>query len=797
MDTRSTKSRFNIWFKLIAWILCIASACGATIVLSSMMTTDTSTVVTSGQYVDSREYLNQIEADLGKVENAYFGYGEEALKNELRDYLGQLKQGHEQEIREILETAGLGGYYEEYIQEYEINAENVSTQEDVAASAEVGGTDQSLPDFITKIEDVASEIAGNASEKSDLAAQRSGISDLPEYDQYVRKQLETVSSKYAKLLANAEQYITQNVAQKSEQTNAELMSQTNFYFAVLKNGELLHTNIDTEDAAVAVDVIRKLDANQKYNWEGQTPGDYSSQGLSALERIGDMAMLQNMDGAQIYLGMSNETFALNQANYNALYISYLRMFILVLVCVAVFSVGFLWLMYTAGRAPREDVVKISFMDSIYLDIGGVGLLIIMILIGAGVDQIANLAGTAYGPLQVMQICSLVSVAVALCLMWSMSLSRRIKRGENFTLVATVSGGIKNAYDRSGVGSKGVGAVVWYLIGGLLLILFMVFLGFVINVFGVIIGLLLLMIYVIASVKYVLKKAAAIKDISDGVEKIKDGDLTYPIRKGGGADLDKIATGIEHIAEGLNAAVQHEVKSERMKTELITNVSHDIKTPLTSILTYVDLLKKEGLTGPNGPKYLDVLDMKSKRLKSLTDDLFEAAKATSGDMNVEMTRMELVQFMEQALGELSDKIDASGLTFVNEMPDEKMYVNADGRLLWRVIGNVLENALKYAADGSRVYITIKRVLHNICIVVKNVSRDELNMSEEELMERFKRGDESRHTEGSGLGLSIARNFMQLMNGLFSIEIDGDLFKVIISFSEYRETDTDTSEETNAE
>ncbi|MEA5002653.1 MAG: HAMP domain-containing sensor histidine kinase [Christensenella sp.] len=793
MDTRSTKSRYKIWYKLIAWILCIASACGATIILSSMLKTDTSTVVTSGQYVDSREYLNQVEADLGQVQNAYFGYGDEVLKNELRDYLGQLKQGHEQEIREILETAGLGGYYEEYIQEYEVNAENVTEETDTSTSAEMGSADQSLPDFITRIEDAASEIAGSGSEKSDAAAERSGISGLPEYDQYVKKQLETVSGKYAELLANAEQYITQSVRQKGEQASAELMNQKEFYFAVLKNGELLYTNTVADEADVAVDFIQKLDANQKYNWEGKTPGIY----LSDVWWSTPAYTQQNMDGVQIYLGMSNEAFARNQADYNALYLTYLRMFILVLVCVAVFSVGFLWLMYTAGRSPKGGEVKVSFMDSIYLDIGGIALVIIVALIAAGVDQIASWVGNAYGPLQVMQICSLVSVAVALCLMWSMSISRRVKRHESYTLVAAVSGGIKNAYDRSGMGSKGVGAIIWYLIGGLLLILFMVFLGFVINVFGVIIGLILLLIYVIASVKFILKKAAAIREISIGVEKIKDGDLTYPIRKGGGVDLDKIATGIEHIAEGLDAAVQHEVKSERMKTELITNVSHDIKTPLTSILTYIDLLKKEGLSSPNGPKYLDVLDMKSKRLKSLTDDLFEAAKATSGDMNVEMTRIELIQFMEQALGELSDKIDASGLMFVSEMPDEKMYVSADGRLLWRVIGNVLENALKYAADSSRVYITIKRVLHNVCIVVKNVSRDELNMTEEELMERFKRGDESRHTEGSGLGLSIARNFMQLMNGLFSIEIDGDLFKVIISFPEYREVQSDDGEAPEAE
>ena len=173
-------------------------------------------------------------------------------------------------------------------------------------------------------------------------------------------------------------------------------------------------------------------------------------------------------------------------------------------------------------------------------------------------------------------------------------------------------------------------------------------------------------------------------------------------------------------------------------------------------------------------------MNTKRLKFLTDDLFEAAKASSGDMTVDMARMELVQFMEQALGEMSDKIEGSGLEFVVEAPQKEMFVEADGKLLWRVIGNVLDNVIKYAAAGTRVYIDFVQTDETNCVVVKNVSRDPLNMTEDELMERFKRGDESRHTEGSGLGLSIAKNFMQMMNGEFRIEIDGDLFKVRICF-----------------
>ncbi|MEF9864722.1 MAG: HAMP domain-containing sensor histidine kinase, partial [Christensenellaceae bacterium] len=300
--------------------------------------------------------------------------------------------------------------------------------------------------------------------------------------------------------------------------------------------------------------------------------------------------------------------------------------------------------------------------------------------------------------------------------------------------------------------------------------------------SVIVGLLVLTLYIIFTAKYVLKKAAAVKEIKKGIEHISQGELDYKIKKDGGMELDEIAGGIENIAQGFELAVQKEVKAEHMKAELITNVSHDLKTPLTSILTYIDLLKSEGLSNPHAQKYLDILDGKAQRLKSLTEDLFEAAKASSGDMTVNMMKIEIVQFMEQALGEMSDKLEASTLSFINELPDEKMYVYADGKLLWRIISNVLDNVLKYALDGSRVYMNILKNGEDICIIVKNVSRDALNMTEEELMERFKRGDESRHTEGSGLGLSIARSFMQLMGGVFRIEIDGDLFKVVICFKE---------------
>jgi signal transduction histidine kinase len=244
------------------------------------------------------------------------------------------------------------------------------------------------------------------------------------------------------------------------------------------------------------------------------------------------------------------------------------------------------------------------------------------------------------------------------------------------------------------------------------------------------------------------------------------------------EFKQLSVTINSIADGLKNAVSNQVKSERMKAELITNVSHDLKTPLTSIITYIDLLKSEGLHSENAEKYLGIIDNKSQRLKALTEDLFEAAKASSGSIAVNLEKLDAVSLINQGLGELSDKIEESGLNFKTNMPSSKLLVYADGKLLWRVIENLLSNVFKYALPNSRVYIDTFATAEYVKIIIKNISAYELNINEEELMERFKRGDASRHSEGSGLGLSIAKSLTELQGGSFHIEIDGDLFKATI-------------------
>ena len=240
-----------------------------------------------------------------------------------------------------------------------------------------------------------------------------------------------------------------------------------------------------------------------------------------------------------------------------------------------------------------------------------------------------------------------------------------------------------------------------------------------------------------------------------------------------------AAELNGLNEVVQIAAQKQMKSERMRTELITNVSHDIKTPLTSIINYVDLLQKPH-TEEEGKSYLEVLSRQSGRMKKLIDDLIELSKASTGNIPVELTKMDAVEAVNQALGEFTDKLTAAELTPVFRQPEEPLFVHADGRLAWRAMSNLLSNAVKYAQPGTRFYIDMVALDGKVCISFKNISRAALNVSAEELMERFVRGEASRNQEGSGLGLNIAKSMMELQHGDLELLVDGDLFKATLIF-----------------
>jgi signal transduction histidine kinase len=235
-----------------------------------------------------------------------------------------------------------------------------------------------------------------------------------------------------------------------------------------------------------------------------------------------------------------------------------------------------------------------------------------------------------------------------------------------------------------------------------------------------------------------------------------------------------------MKEGFKISLDNRIKNERLKAELITNVSHDLKTPLTSIINYVDLLKRKDLSKEDSQDYVEVLDKKTQRMKVLIEDLFEASKLSSGSVELTIERIDVGALLYQALAEFDEKIKNSSLTFKVNAKKQKFYADLDGNKTWRVFENLISNILKYSQANTRVYIDLEEKQNRVILTMKNVSAYELDFDTGELFERFKRGDQSRSTEGSGLGLSIAKSIVTLQGGKLSIEIDGDLFKVIIEF-----------------
>ena len=287
---------------------------------------------------------------------------------------------------------------------------------------------------------------------------------------------------------------------------------------------------------------------------------------------------------------------------------------------------------------------------------------------------------------------------------------------------------------------------------------------------------------VAAMIFAIRKADGLDLIMDGLKKISDGELQYKIKTDTLTGKQKVmAEYINNIGSGLDAAVENSLKKERMQTELITNVSHDLKTPLTSIINYVDLMKRENPTAPKIQEYLRILDEKSQRLKVLTEDVVEASKASTGNIKLEMNDIDFVEMVQQVIGEFEEKFQEKNLTMMVHFTDEPSIIYADGQRMWRVLENVFGNVVKYAMEGTRVYAEISNRNKKVTFSLKNISAQPLNISADELTERFIRGDVARNTEGSGLGLSIAKSLTELQGGEFKLYLDGDLFKVMITFA----------------
>lgn len=451
----------------------------------------------------------------------------------------------------------------------------------------------------------------------------------------------------------------------------------------------------------------------------------------------------------------------------------------------------IFLYCSAGHRRGEDEARENFFDRIPFDlftvlIGGaviaLGYLVMQCLFAVSSSEILWLAFAAAG-------CVLIFL---LCLFYTMSIATRVKSGRLFRntvlwrVLALCGRALRGLFSLLGKIPMVWKTVLGLLVCGLieLIVLFITrydFDSLFINWF---------FSRAVLSV-LILHAAVSLRRLQKAGEQIAAGNLGEPVdTRGMIGDFKRFGSTLGSIGDGLSHAVDERMKSERMKTELITNVSHDIKTPLTSIINYVDLLKKEEAGSENETvrQYLDTLDRQSTRLKKLIEDLVEASKASTGNLSVELAPCEIGILLEQTVGEYTERLEASGLTPILTLPETPVFIYADGRRMWRVFDNLMNNICKYAQSGTRVYLELAVIGSRVVITFKNISKERLAASGEELTERFVRGDSSRNTEGSGLGLSIAQSLTELQGGRLMITTDGDLFKAMISFDVYTEQDS---------
>lgn len=454
-------------------------------------------------------------------------------------------------------------------------------------------------------------------------------------------------------------------------------------------------------------------------------------------------------------------------------------YVILALSLTVFVASFVYLVSAAGHKKDQKQVQGSFLCKVPADLFTVICLVAESSLAVGISLLGNAGSPDNYVFYAAAMFFLLLCGGWLALGYLLDFAVRIKLGKWWrnTLIYKVLRSIYRGWNKVGENKS----ILWK---GLAIFLGVNFLEVLIfAVFGV--DYSKIMIVWFAEKAVILFAGGEIliqmKRLQEGGKHIAEGDMDYqidtermlPALKEHAADLNR-------INEGVSKAVNEKMKSERFKTELITNVSHDIKTPLTSIINYVDLLEKEEIPNENAKEYLEVLERQSARLKKLIEDLIEASKASSGSLSVNLEKLEAGVFLVQTVGEFKEKTEKNKLDLQIKKPEEPIYIMADGRHFWRVIDNLMNNICKYAQPETRVYINLEQTGEKVQITFRNTSRYPLNISSEELMERFVRGDSSRNTEGNGLGLSIAGSLMELMHGKMQLFVDGDLFKVVLEF-----------------
>ena len=463
--------------------------------------------------------------------------------------------------------------------------------------------------------------------------------------------------------------------------------------------------------------------------------------------------------------------------------------VVTLLCLALSVALIALLMMVAGRYPGEDTPRCRGVDRIPYD---VFLGLYALLTGFEIALVIEMTYTDFVAGLIALITGLALVDLPLIVLLFMSTATRCKCGTIFrnTLIFYVLrllrwclvGVWRRLLCPVGRGICAVVRGIPLIWKGTLTLAALTAIELVWMLFSVrnVVAIYLWMLYKLITLPLLLYVLVCMRRLQQGAQRMAQGDLSHRVNERGlPSALREHATDLNSISIGMNRAVEERMKSERLRTELITNVSHDIKTPLTSIINYVDLLGKEPPANERAAEYLDVLQRQSQRLKKLIEDLMEASRASTGNISVNAAPLEVGILLSQAMGEYQERLRVAGLETVYHAPENTPVILADGQLLWRVFDNLLSNAVKYAMRGSRLYIDLCEAEEHVCVIFRNVSAQPLHVAPEELTERFVRGDEARHGEGSGLGLSIAKSLVELQGGTLDICVDGDLFKVTVS------------------
>ncbi len=494
-------------------------------------------------------------------------------------------------------------------------------------------------------------------------------------------------------------------------------------------------------------------------------GQWSFRGSSDFDTIGNFISTLTYHGVIsknniVYIAYPNEFTLAQQQKWQRDRVSFIPLSIAAAIGVILSLILAVYLAAVAGRRPQDRELHPGKIDFIYSDILAAAFVLLLVLWYEVMENLHHSGRSVTGILSYYHIVSILTAALltsfvlTLCGVIALSLIRKIKVGKLikhsllYSLIYWISDYALSLFDGRVFSKYPLTKSLFYRQ------LLFISLSFV---------------FVVCTFLFIFSETPAVL-----IPPVLEGVMIYWYIKG------NRRTYME-INRGFNESLEEQMKSERMKVALITNVSHDLKTPLTSIISYVDLLSKEGDLSETAREYVNVLAEKSGRLKNMVSDLFDLAKSTSGNMPVDIENLDLKKLIEQTLADMDDRIENSGLSFRIKLPEKPLYIYTDGKKLYRVFQNIIDNALKYSLQGTRVYISLEETDGSAVATVKNTAGYEMDFTAEEILQRFSRGDKSRTTDGSGLGLSIAESYTRLCGGRFKVDIDGDLFKAAISFN----------------